>query len=62
MNGGSLHDLQALLGHSSPVMTQRYAHLAPGYLESKAQVVQIEKNLCHHSATSNPMTKLKVVR
>ena len=54
MNGGSLHDLQALLGHSSPVMTQRYAHLAPGYLESKAQVVQIGKNLCHHSATTVP--------
>lgn len=43
MNGGSLHDLQALLGHSSPMMTQRYAHLAPGYLESKAQVVRIGK-------------------
>jgi integrase len=52
MNGGSLHDLQALLGHSSPMMTQRYAHLAPGYLESKAAVVQIGKNLCHHSATT----------
>ncbi len=39
MNGGTLHDLQALLGHSSPTMTQRYAHLAPGYLETKAQVV-----------------------
>jgi len=43
MNGGSLHDLQALLGHSSPMMTQRYAHLAPGYLEKKASVVRIGK-------------------
>lgn len=43
MNGGSLHDLKALLGHSSPMMTQRYAHLAPGYLETKAQVVRIGK-------------------
>jgi integrase len=43
MNGGSLHDLQALLGHSSPMMTQRYAHLAPGYLETKAQVVRFGK-------------------
>lgn len=61
MNGGSLHDLQALLGHSSPTMTQRYAHLAPGYLESKAQIVQIGKNLCHHSATTGGVPKLKVV-
>lgn len=43
MNGGSLNDLQGMLGHSSPMMTQRYAHLSPGYLESKAQVVQIGK-------------------
>jgi integrase len=61
MNGGTLHDLQSLLGHSSPVMTQRYAHLAPGYLESKAAVVQIGKNLCHHSATSGGNSILKVV-
>jgi integrase len=62
MNGGSLHDLQALLGHSSPTMTQRYAHLAPGYLESKAAVVQIGKNLCHHSATTIVKPILKVVQ
>ena len=43
MNGGSLHDLQALLGHSSPMMTQRYSHLAPGYLEKKASVVGFGK-------------------
>ena len=43
MNGGSINDLQGMLGHSSPMMTQRYAHLAPGYLESKASVVQIGK-------------------
>lgn len=62
MNGGSLHDLQALLGHSSSMMTQRYAHLAPGYLESKAQVVQIGRNLCHRSATSDREAILKVVK
>ena len=43
MNGGSINDLQGMLGHSSPMMTQRYAHLAPGYLESKASVVMIGK-------------------
>lgn len=39
MNGGSLVELQSLLGHSSPTMTLKYAHLAPGYLEKKASVV-----------------------
>lgn len=28
-NGGSLFKLQQILGHASPTMTQRYAHLAP---------------------------------
>ncbi len=32
MNGGDLYRLQAFLGHSTPVLTQRYAHLAPGHL------------------------------
>jgi len=29
MKGGDLFRLQKILGHASPVMTQRYAHLAP---------------------------------
>ncbi|MEQ8272776.1 MAG: site-specific integrase [Deltaproteobacteria bacterium] len=28
-NGGCIYRLQSILGHSSPKMTQRYAHLAP---------------------------------
>lgn len=43
MNHGSLTELQAMLGHSSPAMTLRYAHMAPGHLESRARVVQIGK-------------------
>jgi integrase len=41
MNGGSLAELQGLLGHSTPMMTQKYAHLAPGFLERKSQIVRI---------------------
>lgn len=39
MNGGTLADLQSLFGHSSPKMTAKYAHMAPGYLEKKASIV-----------------------
>ena len=39
MNGGSLAELQSLLGHSSPMMTLKYAHMTPGFLEKKASVV-----------------------
>lgn len=34
INGGSLLDLQKILGHSTITMTMRYAHLAPGHLHS----------------------------
>ena len=33
MNGGDLLRLQKLLGHSTVIMTMRYAHLAPDALE-----------------------------
>jgi len=35
-SGGSLYALQKLLGHKSIAMTQRYAHLSPGYLKDEA--------------------------
>lgn len=34
MKGGNLLELQKILGHSTIQMTMRYAHLAPGHLES----------------------------
>ncbi|MBC54099.1 MAG: integrase [Gammaproteobacteria bacterium] len=33
-NGGDILTLQKILGHASITMTMRYAHLAPGHLES----------------------------
>lgn len=35
--GASLYEAQALLGHTSPKMSQRYAHLAPGALAGAAE-------------------------
>ena len=37
--GVSLYVVQGLLGHASPRMTQRYAHLAPQTLLDAAEVV-----------------------
>lgn len=34
MQGQDLYSVQRLLGHSNPITTQRYAHLAPAYLRS----------------------------
>ena len=42
MNGGSIHDLQMILGHSDIKMTMRYAHLAPEYIASKASIVRFD--------------------
>lgn len=38
-NGASLSEVQGLLGHSSPQMTQRYAHLADSGLRRASQSV-----------------------
>ncbi|MFS2066782.1 tyrosine-type recombinase/integrase [Duganella sp. CT11-72] len=38
-NGASLYEVQSLLGHSSPQMTQRYAHLADNGLRRASQSV-----------------------
>lgn len=39
MNGGSLYDLQKLLGHARYEETQRYAHLSPGHLAKAINIV-----------------------
>lgn len=38
MNGGNILTLQKILGHSSVVMTMRYAHLAPHHLEDAVKL------------------------
>ncbi len=61
MSGGTLAELQALLGHSSPQMTQRYAHLSPGFLESKANRVSftgLEESPNHSTGKLLPLTKI----
>ncbi|MFH1619705.1 MAG: tyrosine-type recombinase/integrase [bacterium] len=39
MKTGDLPTLQKLLGHHSPAMTQRYAHLASGHIRSKMDIL-----------------------
>jgi len=39
MNGGSLYDLQKLLGHARFEETQRYAHVAPEHLAKTVNIV-----------------------
>lgn len=39
MSGGSITDLQRILGHSDLKLTQRYAHLSPTYLRKSIEVV-----------------------
>lgn len=42
MNGGSIYDLKALLGHASVETTMRYAHLAKSHLKAKSSLVRFE--------------------
>lgn len=38
-NGVTLYEVQELLGHSSPAMTQRYAHLLPNRLHRRTEII-----------------------
>lgn len=37
--GASLYEVQTLLGHSTPQMTQRYAHLSENTLHRRSELV-----------------------
>lgn len=39
MSGGSLYDLQKILGHTKIEMTMRYAHLSADHLASAINIV-----------------------
>ena len=39
MGGGKIYDLQKILGHSTIQITERYAHLVPGHLYGKTEVL-----------------------
>ena len=60
LNGGSLKDVQELLGHKSMTMTLRYAHLTQ---ESKRKAVNLLNGLtakvgdCHKTVTFSDVTK-----
>jgi integrase len=60
-NGEPLHKIQRLLGHTTPTMTQRYAHLAASDLEQAIEKIDIQfDNLLYNSKFSNEMLE-KVV-
>lgn len=42
MRKGEIYLLQKILGHTSIVMTQRYAHLNPEYLKEAAEIVSFD--------------------
>jgi integrase len=61
MRGGSLKDLQEILGHRSMVMTLRYAHLSQ---EHKKRAINLMNGLtapgsgnCHKTVTSSHVSK-----
>ncbi|MBE0507901.1 MAG: tyrosine-type recombinase/integrase [Marinospirillum sp.] len=51
INGGNLLHLQKILGHSTIEVTMRYAHLAPGHLESAREFNPV-RNLGGHNVVS----------
>jgi integrase len=51
--GKDLYQVQCLLGHKSPSMTQRYAHHYPESLRDAVEVLDRHEDLCHKKDTIN---------
>ena len=51
-NGGSLYDLQKILGHSDFKTTQIYAHLSQGHIKEKMNLI------CFGSKKMQPMSNV----
>jgi len=56
MRGGSLQALQTILGHATPAMTSRYAHLSPDFLrrEIERTSAPISTKSAHELAQTEP--------
>jgi hypothetical protein len=60
MNGGSLYDLQKLLGHARFEETQRYAHLTPEHLAKAINIVSFGGTPPPATETAVPAAKVAV--
>lgn len=54
LNGGSIYDLQKILGHTSIVMTQRYAHLSMEHLQSAMNRFSLGEGVVTNNSSLNP--------
>jgi len=55
--GIPLYHVQALLGHSTPMMTQRYAHLAPDTLRDAIRVLDVPPVVPSYPSFGQPVGK-----
>lgn len=52
-SGASLYEVQKLLGHSSPTMTQRYAHLAADTIRRASEAMAVVAGGSEASASAS---------
>jgi len=59
MGGVPLYNVGKLLGHKDPLMTQRYAHLAPEHMTAAVSVLDNALNgSVNYTKTIQPVLKL----